>query len=150
MTLPRMRVAQLRIQSPRCRKPSPGTAGPHFLWLCTPTGESGGNGSSVCSLVSAARPKPFPVRAGGSELQRPANRSRPKALSRAERLPAPFRRQKTLPAVCCSVPRSFHPPEPHPGGNNRNRTQPQRHRCHHQTELPHPQGTVPLLDERAH
>lgn len=117
MTLPRMRVAQLRIQSPGCRKPNPGTAGPHFLWLHTPTGEPGGNGSSVCSLVSAAWPKPFPVRAGGSELQRQADRSHPKALSRAERLPAPFRRQKTLPAVCCSVPRSFHPPEPHPGGN---------------------------------
>lgn len=92
MTLPRMRVVQLRIQSPGCRKPNPGTAGPHFLWLNTPTGEPRGNGSSVCSLVLAARPKLFPVRAGGSELQRQeADRSRPKALSRAKRLPAPFR-----------------------------------------------------------
>lgn len=66
------------------------------------------------------------------------SRSRRKALSRAERLAMLCsRRQKTLPEVRCSVPRSFYPSEPHPGGNNRNLTAPEA-----QEQVPPPDGVT--------
>lgn len=129
--LPRMRVAQLRIQSPGCRKPNPDTAGTPFLWLNTHRRATRKRKLSLqpglgCP-AQAFSCESWRLRAAGTR-----SRSHSKALSRAERLPMLHsHRQKTLPEVCCSMPRSFHPSEPHPGGNNRNRTQRQRHRCHH-------------------